>query len=137
MVAPETYSLHHVGIAVADMDIAIREYASLLRYTVAGGPFTDPLQKVSVCFLRHPADGTTLELVAPFGEKSPIDNILKRRAGTYHLCYEVPDLGSALAHFTSMNAYVVSEPQPAVAFAMRPIAWVLTATGLLVELLQR
>jgi methylmalonyl-CoA/ethylmalonyl-CoA epimerase len=131
------YTLHHVGVAVADMQVAIDEYATLFQYRLTGGPYDDPIQKVSVCFLQHESDGTVVELVSPFGEKSPIDGILKRRPGTYHLCYETDDLQVTIEHFTEQSAFLVSGPTPAVAFQMRPIAWMLTKTGLLVELLQR
>lgn len=131
------YKLHHVGIAVPDMQAAIDEYAELFQYKLADGPYNDPLQNVSVAFLEHEADGTVLEMVAPLGEKSPIDRILKRGGGTYHLCYEVPDIQAAIDKLLEQGCFHASGPTPAVAFKMRPIAWLMTGTGLLIELLEQ
>lgn len=132
----DPYKLHHVGIAVHDMPAAIDEYVRLFNYVLSSGPYDDPLQQVSVCFLHHPADGTVLELVAPLGDSSTIKRHLKQ-GGPYHLCYEVPDLRAAMQFLEQQGAFLVSGPTPAVAFGMRPIAWFVTSTRLLVELLQQ
>jgi methylmalonyl-CoA/ethylmalonyl-CoA epimerase len=100
------------------------------------GPFDDPIQKVSVCFLSRGKGDTVIELVAPFGINSPIDGTLKKGGGTYHVCYQVPDINAAIDHLTGQGSLLVSGPVPAVAFEMREIAWIMTEVGLLVELLQ-
>lgn len=77
-----------------------------------------------------------IELVAPLGPNSPIDVTLKKGGGTYHVCYQVPDIHSAIAHLTGEGSFLLSGPVPAVAFAMREIAWLMTEADLLVELVQ-
>jgi methylmalonyl-CoA/ethylmalonyl-CoA epimerase len=77
-----------------------------------------------------------MELVAPLGPESPIDRILKRGGGTYHVCYEVPDINAAIAHLVGQGSFLISGPVPAVAFEMREIAWLMTEVNLLVELVQ-
>lgn len=127
--------LHHIGIAVADITTALASYQEIFGYKIRSGPFDDPLQKVSVCFLEtgKPSD-MTIELVAPTGEDSPVNRILSKEIGAYHLCYEVDDIDAALQHCRSRGCIVVSKPVPAVAFAGRPIAWVYTPTRQLAEL---
>lgn len=127
--------LSHIGIAVADITKALASYQEIFGYKIRSGPFDDPLQKVSVCFLETgKSSDVTIELVAPTGEDSPVNRILTKAIGAYHLCYEVDDISAALRHFRFHGCIVVSEPVPAVAFAGRPIAWVYTPTRQLTEL---
>jgi hypothetical protein len=77
-----------------------------------------------------------IELVAPLGPSSPIDRILKRGGGAYHICYEARDIGEAIRHLTERGSLLISGPVRAVAFEMREIAWLMTEVELLVELVQ-
>ena len=131
----EKFAFHHIGIAVRDLSKAIPSY-NTLGYELTSGPFDDPIQNVSVCFLSRGAGDTVLELVAPLGPNSPIDRTLKKGGGPYHVCYEVPDINSAIAHLTAHGSFLLSGPVPAVAFGMREIAWLMTDAELLVELVQ-
>jgi methylmalonyl-CoA/ethylmalonyl-CoA epimerase len=135
-VSMEEFSFHHVGIAVRDLLKAIPIYKASFGYELASGPFDDPVQNVSVCFLSRGKGDTTLELVAPLGPNSPIDRMLKKGGGPYHLCYQVPDISVAINFLTEQGAFLISGPVPAAAFEMRKIAWLMTEVDLLVELVQ-
>ena len=132
----EEFSFHHVGIAVRDLSKAIPIYEALFGYELTSGPFDDPIQNVSVCFLSRGDGDTVLELVAPLGPNSPIDRPLKKGGGPYHLCYQVPDIRAAISFLTEQGAFLISGPAPAVAFEMREIAWLMTEVDPLVELVQ-
>ncbi len=132
----DRFAFHHVGVAVRNLQEAIPNYSNLFGYEVVSGPFDDPIQGVSVCFLSRGEGDTVIELVAPLGPNSPIDRTLKKGGGTYHLCYQVPEIRAAIAHLTEQGSFLVSGPVPAVAFEMREIAWLMTETGLLTELVQ-
>jgi len=131
-----TFVFHHVGIAVSDMQTALATYKTLLGYDLVSGPFDDPLQKVSVAFVRRAGDDPVLELVARLGVDSPISQILKKGGGPYHICYQVADINAAIQHLTTNGAMLMSGPVPAVAFGMKEIAWIMTDAHLLIELLQ-
>ena len=132
----DKFNFHHVGIAVRDLSAAIPIYKSLFGYELKSGPYNDPIQKVSVCFISRGTGDPMLELVAPLGSESPIDRVLKKGGGTYHICYEVQDMNAAISHLTEQGSFLISGPVPAVAFEMRDIAWLMTEVGLLVELVQ-
>lgn len=132
----EMFTFHHVGIAVRDLAKSLPSYRSLFGYELTSGPFDDPIQNVSVCFLSRGEGDTVLELVAPLGPNSPIDRTLKRGGGPYHICYQVQEINVAIAYLTEQGAFLVSGPSPAVAFEMREIAWLMTDADLLVELVQ-
>src|SRR4051794_40409328 len=42
---------HHLGVAVQTLEPAVQTYQDLFGYRVLSGPFTDLIQKVTVCFL--------------------------------------------------------------------------------------
>jgi methylmalonyl-CoA/ethylmalonyl-CoA epimerase len=132
----DKFTFHHVGVAVRDLPTAIPIYKNLFDYELVSGPFDDPIQNVSVCFLSRGEGDTVIELVAPLGPNSPIDRTLKKGGGTYHVCYQVPDINTAIGHLTGQGSFLVSGPVPAMAFQMREIAWLMTEVGLLVELVQ-
>ena len=89
---------HHIGYAVKDIrkyldDFLIPMFAPE-RIT---DPVSDPVQRVTVCFAEM-RGGTTIELVEPLGENSPVDAIIgSSRGGVYHLCFEADDLDAELA----------------------------------------
>jgi methylmalonyl-CoA/ethylmalonyl-CoA epimerase len=132
----EQFAFHHIGVAVRDLSKAIPIYKALFGYELRSGPFDDPIQNVSVCFLSRGEGDPVVELVAPLGPKSPIDGTLKKGGGVYHVCYQVPDINAAIRHLTERGSLLLSGPVPAVAFEMRQIAWLMTEVDLLVELVQ-
>jgi methylmalonyl-CoA/ethylmalonyl-CoA epimerase len=132
----DRFVFHHVGVAVRHMADSIPIYENLFGYRLISGPFDDPIQDVSVCFLSRGDGDPVLELVAPIGPNSPVRRTLKKGGGTYHICYQVPDIQAAIAHLVEQGSFLVSGPCPAVAFEKREIAWLLTEVDLLVELLQ-
>lgn len=132
----EQFAFHHIGVAVRDLSKAIPIYKALFGYELKSGPFDDPIQNVSVCFLSRGGGDVVMELVAPLGPESPIDRTLKHGGGTYHVCYQVRDVNAAIHHLTEQGSRLISGPVPAVAFEMRPIAWLMTEVNLLVELVQ-
>ena len=133
----EGFKYHHVGVAVRNLEESVSAYKKLFGYELTSGPFDDPIQHVSVCFLSRGEGDPVLELVAPLGPNSPVDRTLKRGGGTYHICYEVPNINQAIEHLVANGSTLLSGPVPAVAFDMRPIAWLLTDEAyLLVELVE-
>ena len=132
----DKFTFHHIGVAVRNLSTAISVYKNLFGYDSVLGPFDDPIQNVSVCFLSRSEGDTVIELVAPLRLNSPIDGTLKKGGGAYHICYQVPDINAAIDHLTGQGSLLLSGPVPAVAFEMREIAWLMTETNLLVELVQ-
>ena len=61
----DKFTFHHVGIAVRNLSAAIPVYKNLFGYDPISGPFDDPIQNVSVCFLSRGEKDTMIELVAP------------------------------------------------------------------------
>ena len=132
------FTLHHMGVAVADLQPAIEFYSKTMGLRLIAKPVEDPIQKVRVCFLVDAArEQPCIELICPLDETSPVNGYLKKGIGAYHLCYEVDDIENELAALRSKGCLIVSPPVPAVAFGGRKIAWIFTPLKHLVELLEK
>jgi methylmalonyl-CoA/ethylmalonyl-CoA epimerase len=94
----------------------------------------DPIQRVRVAFVD--LAGTTIELIEPVGDDSPVRLSLEKGTKLVHLCFEVPGLEAALTAAAGHGFHVLGAPAPAVAFAGRRIAWCFSKTFGLVELLE-
>ena len=127
---------HHVGYAVRNIQAYLDEFMlPLFRPVRVREAVADPIQKVRVCFVEMQG-GTVIELVEPFGEESPVKDIIgSQRGGLYHLCYEVDDLDATIARFRARRCMPLGRPVQAAAFGGRRIVFLLTPQRDLVELL--
>jgi methylmalonyl-CoA/ethylmalonyl-CoA epimerase len=128
----------HLGVAVGDIETAISVYRDLFGYSVISGPFDDSIQRASVCFVGTGIPGDLIiELVAPLDEESPMNKMVGRSVGAYHVCYEVDDIDQMLMDARAKGCIIVSRPVPAAAFGGRRIAWFYTPSRQLVEVLEQ
>ena len=101
--------IHHVGIAVDDLDEAVRTYERLFggrlehRERVAD----QGVEAASLCV----GDGR-VELLAPFDDDSPVGRFLASRGpGMHHVAYAVDDVGAAIDALAGEGAELV-DPEP-------------------------
>ena len=133
MSEPRLGRLDHVGIAVANLEHAVETYVRSLGAVAETETFSDENQQVRLRFLN--LGGMRIELLQPDSERSPLNNILKRGIGIYHVCHEVDDLDAELERLKAEGVKVISPPKPAVAFGNRRVAFTM-CQGLMVELLE-
>jgi methylmalonyl-CoA/ethylmalonyl-CoA epimerase len=106
----EARGIHHVGVAVADLDEAVRTYERLFggrlehRARVEG-------QGVEAASMR--VGDSRVELLAALGDDTPVGKfIAKRGPGMHHLAYEVEDVASALTDLAEQGAELIdAEPR--------------------------
>jgi methylmalonyl-CoA/ethylmalonyl-CoA epimerase len=126
--------LNHTGFVVGNIEAGIEDFSKRLQATWDGKVTHDPYQRVNVCFLT--VGNAVIELVQPATEESPVSRFLSRGGGLHHLCYEVDDLDVQLELMSLRGVIIASPPRPAIAFANRRIAWVMTGQRMLIELLE-
>jgi methylmalonyl-CoA/ethylmalonyl-CoA epimerase len=105
-----TRGIHHLGVAVDDLDEALATYARLFgaelehREVVAD-------QGVEAASLRVGA--SRVELLKPTADDSPVGKFLaKRGPGMHHVAYEVDDLPATLARLEGEGAELIdAEPR--------------------------
>jgi methylmalonyl-CoA/ethylmalonyl-CoA epimerase len=86
--------LNHLGLAVHDMDEALRFWRDALGLTLEGTE-TVPSEKVRTGFL--PAGETRIELLEATGDDSPVARRLaKAGPGVHHIALDVEDLEASL-----------------------------------------
>jgi methylmalonyl-CoA/ethylmalonyl-CoA epimerase len=122
-----TFRFHHCGLAVSSIEKALPGIMHVSGCSEPPVIYEDPIQRVRVAFVGE------LELVEPCGEDSPVAEVVRKGGGLYHVCYEVDNLESAIERARAERCLLISEPQPAVAFAGRRIAFLMTPKYLLVE----
>ena len=130
-------SLHHVGIAVTNVSAAAEAYVRRYGYSVRTPVIHDPVQTAYVQFLHLAGAPTYLELVMPDGPQSKLQKAIREGGGLNHLCYAVQDIDSACRRLRGEGMLLFCPPVPAAAFNGRPIAWLVGADKLLVELVER
>ena len=103
--------IHHVGIAVADLDEALATYERLFGATLEHRS-TVPDQGVHALSVLVGED--RIELVSPTGADTPVGRFLASRGpGIHHVAYEVADVGAALAGLAEAGAQLIDEaPRP-------------------------
>ena len=128
--------IHHIGIAVRDLDEAATRFGGLLGLE-RGHRYDLPEWKVSALFL--PVGESYLELLEPHGRDSSVGKFLARRGeGLHHICFEVDDLSRSLREFARQGAELIDR-KPRKGAGGHRVAFVhpKSSHGVLVELKQR
>ena len=103
----ELRGIHHLGVAVSDLDEAIETYERLFDARVAGREtFLEQGVEAAVVLV---GDGR-VELLAPSGEDTTVARFLARRGpGMHHVAYETDDVSRALAELFASGAQLIDE----------------------------
>ncbi len=102
--------IHHIGVAVADLDESIRLYSSALGAQLVHRA-TNEKEGLEAAFLRV-GDGE-IELMSALRDDSPIGKfVAKRGPGLHHVAYGVNDIEAALAAAREAGLELIdSEPR--------------------------
>jgi len=99
--------VHHVGVAVDDLDAAIERWSSLFGATLEHREAL-PDQGVVAASLRVGAD--RVELLSPLGPETPVGRFLERRGpGMHHVAFHVDDVAAELARLRDGGARLIDE----------------------------
>jgi methylmalonyl-CoA/ethylmalonyl-CoA epimerase len=116
--------LNHIGIATPSVEKTAAMYRDLYG--------------VRVLFVDVP--NTQLELIEPYGEKSPLKNFLEKNpaGGQHHVCFEVPDIIAARDDMLAKGATVLNNGEPRIGAHGTPVIFVhpKNSDGVLVELME-
>ncbi len=100
-------NVHHVGIAVDDLDASIELYAELFGAAVEHRETVDE-QGVEAASLHIGA--SRLELLRPLGPETPVGRFLTGRGpGLHHVAFEVADLAAELARLRASGVRLIDE----------------------------
>jgi methylmalonyl-CoA/ethylmalonyl-CoA epimerase len=99
--------IHHLGVAVDDLDAAVSTYERLFGAEVEHRA-TVPEQGVEAAALRVGSD--LVELLEPLEADTPVGRFIAARGpGMHHVAYEVDDVAAALAGLAGAGAELIDE----------------------------
>ena len=102
---------NHVAIVVPNLDESAHKYKNILGAKVSKS-FDYLEHGVSVVFVE--LDNTKIELMHPYGDKSPIKSFLeKNKSGAmHHICIEVKDIFKACEEMKKNGVRVLGDGTP-------------------------
>lgn len=101
--------IDHIGIVVRDLDDGKRRFGGGLGLTHLRDEVSEPFQ-CRIAFFQ--CGETMVELIEPFGPGPSQDFLTSRGEGIHHICYEVSDIGEALAEAKEKLATDYTVPAP-------------------------
>lgn len=114
--------IDHIGIAVENLDAAIKQYTALLG---RGPDHCEEMadQKVRTAFFR--VGESHLELLESTTPDGPIGKFISKqgRGGIHHICVQVDDIEAALQSYKDMGIPLINE-QPRLGAHGRKVAFV-------------
>jgi methylmalonyl-CoA/ethylmalonyl-CoA epimerase len=103
----EPHGIHHLGVAVEDLDSALATYERLFGARLEHRETVEE-QGIEAASLRIGSD--RVELLAALGDDTPVGKFLSKRGpGMHHVAYEVDDVGAALDELTAGGAELIDE----------------------------
>ncbi len=101
--------IDHIGIAVADLEAAIKKYADITGKPAAHKEIV-PEHKVTTAFF--PIGETRLELLKGIDPDSSISKFIEKRGeGIHHICFEVEDLAQVKRALSQQGLEFVDTPE--------------------------
>ena len=131
-------SVHHTGVAVADIQKSIHEYKKL-DWLWSGEVFEDYERNVRLTFIERDNSDEVLELVEPMNDSSPVSKTLssmRNVSSPYYICYETEDIERVIRVLRGRGYFITDDLKPAVAFSNRRVAFLLNRETGLIELLE-
>jgi methylmalonyl-CoA/ethylmalonyl-CoA epimerase len=101
--------IHHLGVAVHDLDEAVETYERLFGAQIEHRGQVDSQGVEAAAVL---IGSGRVELLAPLGEETPVGKFLaKRGPGMHHVAYEVADVRAELERLSEEGAELIdAEP---------------------------
>ena len=99
--------IHHLGVAVHDLDEALETYVRLFGAELEHRALVEAQGVEAAAVL---VGSGRVELLAPLGEETPIGKFLAGRgAGMHHVAYQVDDVRSELGRLSAAGANLIDE----------------------------
>ena len=100
--------INHIAVVVPDVDVAAAQWRDMLGANISAPKIIED-HGVRVVFVQ--ALNGQVELMEPYGDKSPILRFLQRNpdGGLHHICYEVNDIILASQNLAAKGARVLGD----------------------------
>jgi methylmalonyl-CoA/ethylmalonyl-CoA epimerase len=127
--------IDHIGVAVEDLDAALRLYADTLKMPVV---HRETVTEQGVEAILLDVGENHVELLAPLGPDTPVGKFLaKKGPGLHHVAYQVADIEATLSALRAAGTRLIDET-PRIGIRGSRVAFVHPAStgGVLTEIVQ-
>jgi methylmalonyl-CoA/ethylmalonyl-CoA epimerase len=125
--------IHHIGYAVKNIDEAFKLF-KILGFEKVNEKVVDEERKVKILFVKN--NEYLVELIEPYGNNSPIDNILKNSGSTpYHICYESKNILKDIEMLKNKGFVLISELSEAPAINNQKVCFLYNRKVGIIEIL--
>ena len=127
--------IDHIGVAVEDLDAALKLYAEVLGMPVV---HRETVTEQGVEAVLLDVGENHVELLAPLGPDTPVGKFLaKKGPGLHHVAYQVADIEATLSALKAAGIRLIDET-PRVGIRSSHVAFVHPAStgGVLTEIVQ-
>ena len=101
------YNIHHVAIAVNDLDASISSFADKYQLEVLS---RERVEEQGVEEAMIAVGGSHIQLVQPLNAMSPVGRFLSRNGeGMHHIAFAVIDIEEALNHLKTVGVELIDE----------------------------
>ena len=101
----EARGIHHLGVAVDDLDAAVTTYERLFGARLE---HRDTVSEQGVEAASMRVGESRVELLASLGEETPVGKFLSKRGpGMHHVAFAVEDLDTSLAELERQGAELI------------------------------
>ena len=101
----EARGIHHLGVAVDDLDAAVTTYERLFGARLE---HRDTVSEQGVEAASMRVGESRVELLASLGDETPVGKFLSKRGpGMHHVAFEVEDLDTSLAELERQGAELI------------------------------
>ena len=130
-------AIDHVGIAVADFDAAVQYYADVFGMTVTHEEINEG-QGVREAMLSVGDSGSSIQLLAPLSDDSPIAKFLNQRGpGIQQVAFRVRDIDAVSTTLRERGAELLyDEPRRGTSNSRINFIHPRSAGGVLIELVE-
>lgn len=126
----------HIGVAAKTLSFGRSVSGPLLRIAAWSQEYEDPANGI-YCQFGLDESGICYEIVAPFGDSSPIAEAVRTRNRVLnHVAYLVADMDCESARMRSCGCVTITPATPAVAYGGARIQFFLTKLRFIIELIE-
>ena len=101
------YNIHHVAIAVSDLDASIEDFANRYNLEVLS---RERVEEQGVEEAMIAVGGSHIQLIQPLSAMSPVGRFLSRNGeGMHHIAFAVMDIEDALNHLKTIGVELIDE----------------------------
>ena len=126
----------HIGIFVKNLQFGDKHLKNIFPIVHKSQIYKDRLLKVTIQFCYDNC-GVCYELVAPFGDGSPVDKVLEKNENILnHIAYTSEKFDYTVDQLRKVGCLPLGSANPAVAFKGKRVMFFLTPLRLIIEIIE-